>query len=389
MRVLQVHTRYRQPGGEDVVVANEGRLLAEAGHSVDLLEFQNPETDLPAAGRLLLAPWNPGAARRVVQRAAEFEADIVHVHNTWFALSNAVFHYLQRAGIPTVATVHNFRFACVNGLFYRDGHPCEDCLGRTSVRGIVHACYRGSRLQSAVAGLSVETHRLARTWDLINVVVCLTRFAEERLIRAGVDPGRIEIKPNTVPDPGERDGPPSASPIVLFAGRLTEEKGVSDLVSAWDRARPPELTLVVAGSGPLAGTVASRPGVELVGQLDRAGLSELMLRSRAIVLPSRWYEGMPMVLLEALAAGLGAIIPASGPLAEMAGSGGIAYQARDDEDLSRCLQRLTDDDLVDAAGRAARARWSEEFSPERGREQLERVYRLALTRRREGASDPD
>lgn len=251
MKVLQVHTRYRKAGGEDSVVQTEGDLLRKAGHDVLLHGLDNPMTSREAAKDLIRAPWNRLAARRVAETAYEFGADVIHVHNTWFALSPAVFTTVRQAGFPVVATVHNYRLSCVNALHYRDGSVCEDCVGRMPWRGVIHRCYRGSAAQSAVVAVTIGTHRVAGTWQKnVDVIIALTSFAAANLVVAGVPPERIVVKPNVVEDPGPRVKPASKSRRLLFVGRLTEDKGIIDLLDAWAATGSRNLELQIVGDGP-------------------------------------------------------------------------------------------------------------------------------------------
>lgn len=377
MRILQVHTRYRQAGGEDAVVAGERSLLESAGHEVAVCELANPDEAQAAMAALVKAPWNAAAARRVVRTAEEFRPDVVHVHNTWFALSPAVFGALKKAGFPTVATIHNYRLACVNAQFYRDGRICTDCAGRFPWRGVVRRCYRDSAAQSAAVAVTIGTHRLVRTWEKdVDVVVALTSFAARQLRLGGVPGERIVVKPNWVRDPGERPAPPSGSDRVLFVGRLSPEKGVEDLIAAWNAVNTDGLRLTIVGDGPLSDRVVATAGsgVEFLGRLDPVAIADLMTTSRALVLPSRWYEGLPMVLLEAMAAGMATVVPAHGALPEVAGEGGIVFPIAD---MKSALQGLRSDDEVDRLGAASRARYVSEFGPEEGLRRLEAVYHLA------------
>lgn len=387
MRVLLVHTSYRQAGGEDSVVRNQSKLLEMAGHTVATHILENPTTAREAAVDVMRAPWNPTAAESVVRASEDFGADVVHVHNTWFALSPAVFPRLKAAGHPTVATIHNYRPACVNALFYRDGKICEDCLGRGLWRGVAHACYRDSRLQSAAVAVTVGFHRRRGTWrDDIDVVVALTDFAADKLAVSGFPASKIVVVPNVVADPGPRRYPASASRSVLFVGRLTEDKGVLDLLEAWGGAAT-DLTLDVVGDGPLLDEVRERAGqtVRVLGRRTSDDVQAMMLRARALVLPSRWFEGLPMVLLEAMAAGLPAVVPDHGAMAEVAAGGGIVFRGGDIGGLSDALAQLESDDLVATSAEAGRRRFETEFTLAEGARRLEEVYRTAI--RRSGMSE--
>ena len=132
MRILQVHNAYREPGGEDLSVASEAELLRAAGNEVRRHIVRNPEHVGATVGKLALAPHNRFSADAVVNAARDFSADVVHVNNTWFSISPAVFEALDRAGFPTVLTLRNFRVACIQGLLFRDGRVCTDCVGGSS-----------------------------------------------------------------------------------------------------------------------------------------------------------------------------------------------------------------------------------------------------------------
>ena len=116
MRVLQVHTRYREPGGEDAAVEADRQLLRAAGHQVDVVEASNPQGRLAAAGALATSWWNGHAADRVRDLAVRLRPEVVHVHNTWFALSPSVIEALSDLGIPLVMTLHNYRLRCAAGF---------------------------------------------------------------------------------------------------------------------------------------------------------------------------------------------------------------------------------------------------------------------------------
>jgi glycosyltransferase involved in cell wall biosynthesis len=387
LKVLQVHTRYRQAGGEDAVVQTEGDLLRAAGHDVLVHGFDNPTSSREAAKDLIRAPWNRSAARRVTETAREFGADVVHVHNTWFALSPAVFTTVRQAGFPVVATVHNYRLSCVNALHYRDGSVCEDCVGRLPWRGVIHRCYRGSAAQSALVTVTIGTHRIAGTWQRdVDVIIALTSFAAARLVMAGVPPDRIVVKPNVVEDPGPRVNPASTSRRLLFVGRLTEDKGIMDLLDAWAKADSLDLELQIVGDGPLSSTIQSsaQSSVSMTGSISADEVRRLMLGARALVLPSRWFEGLPMVLVEALSCGLPVVVSDHGALPEIAGEAGVTFTAGDRRDLASVLSRLEDDALVDEKSAAALRTYRERFSPGTGVAQLENIYELAKTRQADG-----
>jgi len=379
MRILQLHTRYRQPGGEDAVVRAEQAALERAGHEVHQHIEENPASPVRATAALVGSLWNPLSARRAMAAIDTAQPDVAHVHNTWFAASPSVLSALRRRRIPVVMTVHNYRMICVNSLFLRDGAPCEKCLDHGPWPAVRHRCYRGSRATSAVAAAGIAVHRGLDTWSrFVDRFIVLSEFARDRLVRAGLPPQRLVLGSNFVEDPGPRGTAPSASGGVLFVGRLSPEKGVHVLLDAWRAASLRGLHLDVIGDGPDRARLErdAPPGVAFLGRRPAAEVMGQLLRARALVIPSVWYEGQPVTALEGMAAGTPLVLSDIGGLPEVLGGreGGWITPPNRSDTLAQSLEQMTDDHAVDARGAQARQRYVDRFTPPAAVARLEAVY---------------
>lgn len=361
LRVLQIHNRYRQPGGEDVVVDAERALLQSNGYEVIRFERTNPGSAIPATAAMALAPWNPSTAASLARLIEATRPSVAHVHNTWFSVSPSVISAAHRASVPTLMTIHNYRLSCINAQLLRDGQPCELCVGTHPWNGVRYRCYRGSFASSSAAAITIALNRRVETWKRkVNLFLVLTHFMQQILKSTQISPERIVQVPNFAPDPGPRTSSPSQSETILFVGRLAPEKGIDVVIEAWKRSAPSGLQLVVVGDGPLREVLESSrvPGVVFRGSVPADEVRKLMLASRAMVFPSVWYEGQPIVLLEALAAGLPVFGSALESISETIGEGGVAV----DSWRGFSFGELGD---LDRLGVAARSRWAEGFTPER------------------------
>ena len=367
MRVLQVHTRYRQPGGEDSVVEAERELLEGAGHEVVRYEATNPAGPA-AAVSLVASPWNPAAARAVARVVAQCRPDVAHVHNTWYAMSPSVPAALARRGVPVVATLHNYRRVCANASLFRDGMPCEDCVGRSPLPGVRHRCYRGSYAASAAAATTIALNAGFGVMDRsVRLYLAVNQFARERFLRGGLPEERVRLHPNFVADPGPRAAPPSASRTVIVAGRVEAAKGVDVLVEGWRRAQPLDLELVVLGDGDLLAPLraAAVPGVTFRGAVSAAEVRRHLLAARALAFPSVLYEGQPMSVLEAMASGLPVLASRRGGTPELLGAAGAAWMAEpgDPDSWAHALRRVASAAAdADRQGTELRSRWAAEHS---------------------------
>ena len=381
-RVLLAHNRYQLRGGEDAVVEGEAAALSRAGCRVEVVLVSNDAIDGPLA-RLRTAVEAVRAPRgiaRVLEAVRGFRPDVVHVHNTFPLISPAVHGAVRAAGPATVQTLHNYRITCAGALLMRDGRPCEDCVGGTPYAAAVHRCYRGSRVGSLAVARMIDYHRRAGTWARdVDAFIALTAFARDRFARAGIPAERIVVKPNGLADPGPVEEAGRGGP--LFVGRLSPEKGVAVLAEAAARAR---LCVDVVGDGPSQDVIASEPRLAPRGGLPPAETRRLIARAGALVVPSLWYEGLPMVVVEAFAAGTPVIASRIGALAELVADGetGLLVEPGDPDDLARALARLAGDPAAARRmGRAARAAYERNWSEPVTTDTLLAVYERARASR--------
>ena len=371
-RVLQVHTRYRQTGGEDEAVEAEKRLLEDAGVEVTQVIFNNADLRESVSlvadlGLAASAIWSRSAQRRVAAAVVASHPQVMHVHNTFPLASPSVYSAAAARGVPVIQTLHNYRFVCPAATVFRNGRVCTDCVGRLIPwPSVVHACVRGSRPQSAVAAATLTAHRARGTFAReITGYVALTGFQRQLMIDGGLGGERIRIIPNFLePDPGmgseDRTG-------VVFVGRLSPEKGVAILLEA--ASAVPGVVRII-GDGPLASLVGKANGAghaTFLGPLPRASVLGELRRSIALVLPSVWFEGLPLVVLEAFAVGTPVIASRIGSLAELVESGttGLLAEPNNAGDLAeRISWAIAHPGEMLAMGGRARDRYEASFRGE-------------------------
>lgn len=372
LRIVHAHNRYRQPGGEDRVVESERALLENLGCRVIPFDVSNAETLLGATVQMSVSPWNPSSYRRFKSVVRSTAPDVVHIHNTWFALSPSSVSASRSQSLPTVMTLHNYRITCAAATLFRDGAPCHDCVGRAGWAGIRHRCYRDSATASL---LSNASSALLRGSDRVTLFAVLTQFAADLFCQAGIPQERIRVVPNFTPDPGARVSAPAESDRVLFVGRDSPEKGLDLLIDAWTRSGT-ELRLTVVG--PSNPTRAAPPGVEFMGRLSHEQTIELMLESRALVFPSQVYEGQPMVLLEAMAAGLPIVASDWPPIADTVGPGGYLVPAGAIDQWTNAVSEIESGKWLDSDSTRGRQRYEAHHSPAVAGHRLMKLYEEAI-----------
>ena len=381
MRVVVVHNRYRsaQPSGENNVVDREVALLRSGGHEVTLFSRDSDSiSDMSIVDKALVplrVMWNREVRSTLTGVLRSVRPDVVHVHNTFPLLSPSVVAACTDAGVPVVATLHNYSMICPPGTLYRDGRVCTSCVGRVPLPAVQHGCYRDSALATVPVALNLTVNR-RRWWSDVARFFCISAAQRQLLIQGGMPASRLSVKHNFVPDPDVRRTGPGEH--VLFLGRLTEEKGVRLLMSAWERASV-GLPLVIAGTGPMEDEVArwasSRSDVRYVGLQDAAGCRALTASAATVAVPSTWLEAFGLVVVEAMAAGVPTVAAAHGAFVELVDDGvtGVLHRPGDPASLASALEAA-----VKLPGDAARARYERGFTPEVGLARLEEGYRAAM-----------
>jgi glycosyltransferase involved in cell wall biosynthesis len=395
LKIISVHNRYVQPGGEDQVFESEARLLKECGHQVTQVQEQTtyPDGVVKKLGVAVDCVWSRRWHREFRQMLQTSRPDVVHIHNFFPRISPSVYYACRREGVPVVQTLHNYRLLCASAEFYRDGKVCEECLHHGLLRGVRYGCYQGSRMGTAALSLMLGVHRRMRTWtSMVDCYVALTEFARHKMIEGGLPADRVRVKPNFVlPDPGAREtGPKERSRgYALFVGRLVQAKGVLSMIKAWERM-PQSIPLMIAGDGPCREQLESQlkngklSSITYLGRLSRPDTLATMKKARFLIFPSEWYEGFPVTIAESFACGVPVICSRLGSMQEIVTDGltGLHFQAGDTEDLGKKVEwAWAHPEEMDAMGRLARREFETKYTAARNIEMLEEIYRFAMASR--------
>lgn len=350
MRIALVHSFYseRQTSGENAQVEADLGTLRGAGIDARLFAVRTDEREHDRLYRVRSAVRvATGRGRSPLEAIEDFAPDVVHVHNLF---PNFGRRWIEHVGVPVVATMHNFRFACSNSLLFRDGHVCTDCPDGRRWSGVRHRCYRDSYAASVPLALALRRGPAADpVLARADRILCLSQRQRAMLEAGGIERERLVDWTNFLPQdlcpdqvrPGlqssDRNG-------FLYVGRLVPEKGCLELVRNW----PADRLLRIVGSGPQVDEVqraATGRRVEVLGTIPRADVVELMSRSEALVMPSLLPEGAntPLVFMEALACGLPTVVARACDVAEQVERERVGAVVDDVRDMPAAAARLAAD----------------------------------------------
>ncbi len=408
MRVLMINAFHYLRGGVERTYLDEARWLGAAGHEVlhfateDARNLPSPTARhfAPAAdfgegappGRLLSqlprALWSKPAARAMAGLLAEARPDIAHVHAPSRYLTPSFLRPLERAGVPVVMTLHDYKPWCTNRILFANGRPCERCRGGQHWRALVTGCVQDSRAKSAVAMIEAYAHDAAGAYRSVRRWIAPSRFVLEKVAEHGVARDDLRLLSHGVepaaPAPASLETGRSAGPYVFFSGRTSLEKGVRLLPELAMRLAP--IPVLVAGEGPLDGWLAaearSARNLRLLGHLDAATLAPLRAAAAVVVVPSLFYETYCYAAAEALLDRRPVVASAIGAIPELVEHEvtGLLVPPGDADALGEAVERA----LIDAAatrwGEAGRERVATKGDPQRHLEGLVAIYQETLDR---------
>jgi len=381
MRILSVHMNSTLNVGAELGRTHSNRLLAERGHSIawlgigipqDALARGEPVFSLPElpdedSRRITQIPrhfYNPAAFRLAKRAIQEFHPDIVRVHTVfgYRYLTPAVLLPFRECGIPIIQTLHDYGLICPASFFLSSNQICEACKGGKYYSVVLRRCRGGSFFKSCAAALNAYLKDYAYHYDsLITGYIAPSQFLRQKYIEFGVAPEKIDVVPNAYFLPGTPDktGVPKRQNFILFAGRLSYEKGVDTLIKAVEDL---DVQVKIAGDGEERENLESlvkasgSQKIKFLGKLPHTEMGALYQQAACVVIPSRSYENSPTVILEAFSYATPVIAARIGALPEFVidGYSGLLFNVDDPVDLRQVIQSALDDPIR-LAGMAAQA----------------------------------
>lgn len=393
MKVLIIHNHYQYSGGEDEVVKAEKAMLEKFGHKVILREQSNAQiNDFSLLKKILFilkdACWSKHSYQRISKLIKEEKPDIAHFHNTFFLISPSAYDACFDAQIPIIQTLHNYRFLCPIGTFYRNGRICEDCLSRGKNAAVVNKCWRNSYFSSLVltrVSRNIEKRKILS--EKISHFIALTSFSRQKFIDNGFDSGKISVKPNFL-DVELNSSEPKGE-YGVFIGALRLYKGVKTLAQVW-RNFNINFPLKIIGNGPLYQELkkySEGTKIELLGSKSLDETLQCIRKSLFVVVPSECYETFSRVIIEAFVCGVPVIATNHGALKDLIlhGKTGLLFERGNANDLAKKIQSLIENpSLARTLGLNARKEYEEKYTVGENYKLLMDIYKRALEKSCDG-----
>ena len=389
LKILQIFSRYLNPGGEENSVYRIGDALQQH-HEVEYFLGSTEELLGSTAFTRVSAPFrafnNLPVARRLRRYQEVGKFDLWQVHNVLPGLSPSVYQAGFSLGVPIVHYLHNYRMGCINGFFLNHGESCERCLGGNFWPAFQTACWHDSRLVSGLAALITLRIRQIGSFQKVAAWVALSQAQRKKHVEIGLPEERVHVIPHFYEPKGDPLDPcPEGD--VLFLGRLSPEKGVDHLLRAWKLIPPSSRRLCIAGDGPELPKLRALTSdlgltnVDFLGFLDRDQQRKAWRRTAFSVIPSIWSEPFPLTFLESWTNGRTFVSNRLGAMAEVVkeGKDGLLAEPFSAESLAEQIHKLISaPEACVSMGESGRGRILNEFNQKVWYKKIEVTYQMAL-----------
>ena len=320
-KVLVINTKYKNFGGEDANIIEEVSILSQQ-FEVKYLEFKNSDKLKFFDYISFLTNNNRNSNKTLKKVLDDFSPDIAYVHNTWFRAGLGIFKILNRKNIKILFKLHNFRLDCTKSYISKNhiskNSFCFKCGYISNNAYSLNKYFNDSYVKSLFA-VRFSRKLLKIIHEFPMTVVVLNNFQKE-IIKSYKKDIKTEILSNPIKHKGNnRNQYKSSSNFVVYAGTLTNEKGVDKLLESWRKSNINKLTLKIIGTGPIEDELKERfkeNNIKFFGFLDNKKTLDHIREARAVVTATRMFEGQPRLLCEATSFGVPSIYPFFGGMNE-------------------------------------------------------------------------
>ena len=413
MKILISNYRYFVSGGPERYLFNAKKLMEDNGDTVypfsvascrnvpseyeqyfmsaigggDSVYFDQYRKDPLTLAKILTRQfYSPEGFYKAYRFAKKTGADIVYSLHFLNKMSPSVIDGFKWAGLPVVARVSDFGMLCPQAHLYINGHTCDKCLSNGLIQAVKLGCVKNSKLGSLIKVVAYKTHRFIGSLDRVDAWIFPSDFTRKKHAEAGIDSAKLYHVPTFIESDNVRPDYGSQNHLLYF-GRITEEKGVRQLLKAYDQLQS-KIKLIIIGNyndSTYSRALFAKYNdlVEFRSFMNRNGLSSFIRNAIAVVVPSICYDNFPNVVLEAFTHGKAAIAPAHGSFPEVIShlENGLLYDLNTPDGLASALDKaLTELPLMRQMGVAAREYALAHHSPERHYAKLTHIFSEVIAR---------
>ena len=319
-KLLVIHNKYQNLGGEDIAVENEVKLL-EKHFDIKVIYFSNVIENIFKQAVYFMLNRNLDSEKKLIKEIKDFKPDLAYVHNTWFKASLGIFFVLKRYNVKTILKIHNFRYDCTKSFLsskhFNKKEFCQKCGSSRKDMNVFNKYYKDSFIKSLLINYYGRRYfKVIKKSDF--TIFVLTKFHKNYLINLGFDEKRLKVLPNFI-EQSNLDAKNYESNNFVYAGRVSKEKGIEELIKVFLSIQNPNFILQIIGKGPDYLSFSKKyknSKIQFLGEMSNKDVIDHISKSYIVITTTKLLEGQPTLLCEASTLGVPSIFPLTGGINE-------------------------------------------------------------------------
>jgi glycosyltransferase involved in cell wall biosynthesis len=423
MKILIIHNRYFITGGVERYLFNIISVLEERGHKIIPFSVQNEKNcqssysnyfaknignssavfvnEYPKALSVKLEIIKREFYSFYVQKCLETlikdtKPDICYLLAYKRTLSPSVVNACKKHNIPIVQRISDFNLICANNSLYRNGNFCEKCKNKP-LFSVYYKCVKNSLLFSLARYLSAKLHNFLNINKKIDKFICTNEFMKLKLEEFGFEKEKLIVLPTffnekELKQSNDIKAIEKISGIVnfLFIGNFDESKGIFDFLTALCLLKNSGLNFKANLIGGLHSDIYRNVEkiikennlsdfVEIFPFRHSGNIFEFYERSHVTVLPARWAENLPNIMIESIYFNRPVIVPAFGSfLYTTDKSIAFYFKAHSAQELGLTMQKIIENpEIIIEKSKSCRKFYMEHFTQNEHYEKLMEVFNIS------------
>ncbi len=365
MKILQVNKYHYPKGGADKYYLNLSNKLESSNFKVANFSMHHPKNidsrwskyfisqiefnssslkdKLKTPGRII---YSLEAKNKFEKLINDFKPDIVHLHNIYHQISPSILTITKKYKIPTVIHLHDYKLICPNYQLFVNNSVCQACKQKKYYKCFLKKCVKNSYSKSALATLEMYIHHFILNiyQNNIDKLISPSQFLKNKFVEFGWPAEKISVLCNPFDSSLRSKKNLETKDYLLYFGRLSKEKGIHILLDAIKNSQE---NLKIIGTGSIENQLKkiakiNNLKIEFLGYKQGDDLADIISQAKAVIIPSIWWENMPLNMLEALNLGRPVIASYTGGIPEIINEGknGLLFKTGSAKDLKEKIAKL-------------------------------------------------
>jgi glycosyltransferase involved in cell wall biosynthesis len=372
MNILLCHSHWYKTGGDWTYLSTIIDLYKKNGHSVyefglDLKqnEINNKyfvkgidiasrdksyKDQIQFYGQLLYRGiYNNQAKLQLEKMLDEVDIDVIQLNSIHNTLSLSIIEANKKKEIPIIWRMLDYKIVCPNRTMLSNGNVCRKCVDGSPVNALINKCKNNSYLKSSFIYIEQQFNIYKKYYDKVDAFMAQSNFSANLLLDFGIPQKKIHIVKNPIScEINIEIKIQSECKYFLYFGRISEEKGLEELIEAF-AISDVELNLKIVGDGPYLNKIQNivkdkflLDKVQFFGQVWGDQLEKIIKSAEFVVVPSVWNEVSPYSILQSyrqdvpvLGSDIGGI-----PDIVIEGTTGMLFNPNSKEDFAKALNKM-------------------------------------------------